>query len=67
MKLIHPLAKRTFLYLSSLLISLGYLGCFFSRPERLDDPELARFLRKEQVSRLMGKTRGKEELIPRKL
>ncbi len=54
-------------YLSSLVIPFGYLGCFFTRPERLDDLALGKFLRKEQVSRLLGKTRLMEELTPRKL
>lgn len=53
-------------YLSSLLIPFGYMACFFIRPERLDDLELAAFLRKEQLSRILGVTRGQEELIPRR-
>lgn len=54
-------------YLSSLLIPFGYLGCFIVRPERLDDAALGKFLRQEQVARLLGKTRSLEELSPRKL
>ena len=54
-------------YATGLLIFMGYLACFLTRPERLNDPELAQFLRKEQLSRLLGKTRRQEELLPRKL
>ena len=54
-------------YLTSLLIPIGYLASFITKPERLDDLELANFLRREQVSRLMGRTRALEEFLPRRL
>lgn len=52
-------------YLSGLLIPLGYIGSFFNRPPRLEDEDLARFLRGEQLGRLSGRTFGQEELLTR--
>lgn len=52
-------------YLTGLLIPIGYLLSFLYRPERLDDKDLARFLRKEQIGRAMGRTLAQEELLPR--
>ena len=54
-------------YLTSLLIPVGYILSYIKKPERLDDLDLEKFLRKEQISRLMGKTRKLEELAPRHL
>jgi len=54
-------------YLTGLLIPVGYLLSFLTRPERLSDMELARFLRREQMGRLLGRTVAQEELIPRSL
>jgi len=54
-------------YLTSLLIPVGYLASFFTKPKRLEELELANFLRHEQISRLTGKTRAQEELLPRRL
>jgi biofilm PGA synthesis N-glycosyltransferase PgaC len=52
-------------YLSGLLIPLGYIGSFFRRPPRLEDKELASFLRSEQLGRLSGRTIRQEELLTR--
>ncbi len=54
-------------YLSGLIIPLGWLACFLTRPARLDDMELARHLRREQLDRLTGRTRGQEELAVRRI
>lgn len=54
-------------YLTSLLIPMGYLASFLTKPQRLEELDLAKFLRHEQISRLMGKTRAQEELLPRRL
>lgn len=54
-------------YLTGLIIPLGWLWCFITRPERLDDLELARFLRREQLGRVAGRTRGQEELAVRRI
>jgi biofilm PGA synthesis N-glycosyltransferase PgaC len=53
-------------YLTSLLIPIGYLASFLTKPQRLEELELANFLRREQISRLMGKTRDQEEWLPRR-
>ena len=52
-------------YLTGLLIPLGYVWSFFSRPPRLEDKDLARFLRGEQLGRLSGRTFRQEELLTR--
>lgn len=52
-------------YLTGLLIPFGWLLCFFTRPERLADMDLARHLRREQMGRLAGRTRNQEELSVR--
>ena len=54
-------------YLTGLLIPLGYWLSFLTRPERLADMDLVRFLRREQMGRLLGRTFAQEELIPRSL
>jgi len=54
-------------YMSGLLIPFGYFASFVTRPERLADMELAHFLRREQMGRLLGRTLNQEELIPRRL
>jgi len=54
-------------YLTGLLIPLGYFASFITHPERLNDMGLARFLRREQVNRLMGRSLAQEELLPLKL
>jgi hypothetical protein len=54
-------------YLTSLLIPIGYLASFLTKPQRLEELELVNFLRREQISRLMGKTRDQEEWLPRRL
>jgi biofilm PGA synthesis N-glycosyltransferase PgaC len=54
-------------YLAGLIIPLGFFASFITRPERLNDIELAHFLRKEQINRLLGKTWDHEELVPRSL
>jgi hypothetical protein len=64
-KALHRSFEKPFL--TGLLIPLGYIGSFFTRPERLDDLTLARFLRSEQLRRLFGKTLDQEELLPRYL
>lgn len=43
-----------------LLILAGYLFAWMRGEQRLDDRHLARFLRKEQLRRLFGKTLGEE-------
>jgi len=52
-------------YLTGLLIPLGYLMAHISKPERLHDLELGRYLRREQLDRLRGRTARQEELIPK--
>jgi glycosyltransferase involved in cell wall biosynthesis len=54
-------------YLTGLLIPLGYFASFLIRPKRLDDMELANFLRKEQLNRLIGRTLSQEEIFSRNL
>ena len=54
-------------YIAGLIIPLGFFASFITRPERLNDMELARFLRKEQINRLLGKSLDHEELLPRSL
>jgi biofilm PGA synthesis N-glycosyltransferase PgaC len=56
-------------YLLGLLILAGYARAALTVPqaERLPDGSLARFLRHEQLERLLGHTLGQEELLPRRL
>jgi hypothetical protein len=54
-------------YLMSLLIPLGYLMAALHREPRLDEMDLAEFLRREQLNRLRGRTLGQEEWWPRPL
>lgn len=54
-------------YFSGLLIPFGYFLSFIKGAERLQDPKLASFLRKEQIGRLAGKTKDQEELFLRKV
>jgi len=56
-------------YLLGLLILAGYGRAALTVPqaERLPDGDLARFLRHEQIERLLGHTLGQEELLPRRL
>lgn len=54
-------------YLLSLLIPLGYLMAALRREPRLADPGLAKFLRREQLDRLMGRTVSQEVWLPRSL
>ena len=54
-------------YLSSLLIPFGYAQAALKKVQRLNDPDLARFLRKEQLERLLGRTWSQEEKLPRYL
>jgi poly-beta-1,6-N-acetyl-D-glucosamine synthase len=54
-------------YLMSLLIPLGYLMAALHQGPRLDDMDLAKFLRREQLDRLQGRTLGQEEWLPRPL
>ena len=54
-------------YLMSLLIPVGYLMAALHREPRLDDMDLAEFLRREQLDRLRGRTLGQEEWWPRPL
>jgi glycosyltransferase involved in cell wall biosynthesis len=56
-------------YLMGLLIMAGYVQAALRVPEaeRLADPDLARFLRREQLQRLLGLTWHQEEFLPRRL
>lgn len=54
-------------YLSGLLIVLGYLIAALKKEPRLNEPELIRFMRKEQLGRLMGRTIEHERLAVRSL
>ncbi len=54
-------------YFSGLIIIVGYLASFFTKPPRLEDMELAKFLRSEQLMRLKGNQFSKEEILPKKL
>ena len=54
-------------YLMSLLIPLGYLMAALRREPRLDEMPLAKFLRREQLNRLRGRTLRQEEWLPRPL
>lgn len=71
----HPLfviAKSLFRalerpYLYGLLIPLGYWLSFLKGYERLADPELAAFLRREQLGRILGRTAKDENFRVKKL
>jgi glycosyltransferase involved in cell wall biosynthesis len=54
-------------YGSGLFILWGYLKAAWNREKRLDDWDLIRFLRKEQLGRLLGRTAGQEEIFARAL
>lgn len=54
-------------YFASLLIPVGYLLAALRQEKRLDDLNLAEFLRHEQLNRLRGRTFSQEELWPRSL
>jgi poly-beta-1,6-N-acetyl-D-glucosamine synthase len=56
-------------YFMGLLILAGYLRAALQVPEteRLSDATLARFLRHEQLQRLLGRTLRQEEFLPRRL
>jgi hypothetical protein len=54
-------------YLSGLWMMVGYIQTAFRGGKRLDDLELARFLRREQVGRLLGKTYHQEEFLVRQI
>jgi poly-beta-1,6-N-acetyl-D-glucosamine synthase len=54
-------------YLSGLLIAWGYLMAALKKEARLGDLELVRFMRKEQLRRLTGKTIAQERLVVRSL
>jgi biofilm PGA synthesis N-glycosyltransferase PgaC len=56
-------------YFLGLLILAGYIRAALQVPEnkRLSDQGLARFLRHEQLQRLLGRTFGQEEFLPRRL
>lgn len=51
-------------YLSGLLILMGYLHGWLNNEPRLEDRKLSAYLRKEQLSRLLGKQLSKEKLFP---
>jgi glycosyltransferase involved in cell wall biosynthesis len=60
----HPLfmvikcARRLFKgssFLATLALLSGYFGSYVSRPARVDDPELIRYLRHQQVNRIFGR------------
>lgn len=54
-------------YLSGLLILAGFLMGFMKKSRRLENDALVRFLRKEQISRVLGHGFAQEEILPRKL
>jgi glycosyltransferase involved in cell wall biosynthesis len=54
-------------YFSGMLIPIGYFGSFFTKAKRVKDTELARFVRREHLDRLTGKTLAQEELFPKYL
>jgi len=53
--------------LAGIFIMVGYLLALLKRETRLQDRELIRFLRKEQLNRVLGRTMSQEELIVRRL
>jgi len=54
-------------WFSGLFIALGYIYAAQKHEERLDDRELARFLRTEQLKRLMGRAFRSESIVIRRL
>jgi poly-beta-1,6-N-acetyl-D-glucosamine synthase len=54
-------------YLSGLLIVWGYLMAALKKAPRLDEPKLVRFMRREQLGRLTGRTLAHERLAVRSL
>jgi len=54
-------------YLMSLLILVGYLMAALQKEERLRDAALTRFLRREQLQRLRGRTWNEELFLPHHL
>jgi biofilm PGA synthesis N-glycosyltransferase PgaC len=56
-------------YFLGLLILAGYIRAALQVPEkeRLSNQSLARFLRQEQIQRLLGRTIRQEEFLPRRL
>jgi glycosyltransferase involved in cell wall biosynthesis len=56
-------------YFLGLVILAGYIRAALQIPEteRLSDKDLARFLRLEQLQRLLGRTFRQEEFLPRRL
>ncbi|QTA83321.1 Glycosyl transferase, family II [Desulfonema limicola] len=54
-------------FLSGLLIFFGYIYGWLKGEPRLKDLKLARFLRKEQLGRLLGRKLSQEAFLPRKL
>jgi biofilm PGA synthesis N-glycosyltransferase PgaC len=54
-------------YLASLLLPVGYLLAALGKEKRLDNPALTKFLRREQLDRLRGRTLSQEEWWPRSL
>ncbi|XCN75105.1 MAG: glycosyltransferase family A protein [Candidatus Electrothrix aestuarii] len=54
-------------YFSGLFIFIGYIVALLKQEERLDDPELASFFKKEQLRRLSGVTIKQEELFAEKI
>jgi glycosyltransferase involved in cell wall biosynthesis len=54
-------------YLASLLLPLGYMQAALRGEQRLADPVLAQYLRREQLDRLLGRTIDHEEWLPRSL
>jgi biofilm PGA synthesis N-glycosyltransferase PgaC len=56
-------------YFLGLLMLAGYISAALKVPEteRLPDQDLARFLRHEQLQRLLGRTWRQEEFLPRRL
>ncbi len=64
-KALYRAVERPFLM--SLLMPLGYLLAALRREKRLDNPTLAKFLRREQLDRLRGRHLSQEEWWPRSL
>lgn len=54
-------------WFSGLFMLVGYIYAMQKREERLKDRKLARFLRLEQLSRLMGQEFGSESIIIKRL
>jgi glycosyltransferase involved in cell wall biosynthesis len=54
-------------YFASAFIPIGYLKATLAKEPRLEDRDLARALRREQVARLLGHHLDDEEWLPRRL